>query len=235
MNRDLTPSSTPLLLYSHLLPGVRTAFTAGRDCPLPCPVVQAHQVHGTRVAVVNSQDLAREDLEGYDALTTNVPGVTIGVRTADCVPVLLYDPVQKAVAAVHSGWRGTVEDILGRTVWTMHDTWRTDPHDLMAVVGPSISPQCFQVGQEVADAFAQKGFPMHAILTDEGPRQEGNMHGGLHINLWEACRWLLQRAGVDEKRIHVTRLCTYMMEQQFYSARREGNRHDARNITAISL
>lgn len=221
--------------YSHLLPGVRTAFTAGRDCPLPCPVVQAHQVHGTRVAVVTSGATTRDELEGYDALTTNVPGVTIGVRTADCVPVLLHDPVRHAVAAVHSGWRGTVADVLGQAIATMHAVWQTDARDLVAVIGPSISPESFQVGQEVADAFARQGFPMQRLLTDEGPRQEGTMHGGLHIDLWAACQWLLMRAGVAESHIHTTRQCTYLQSDLFYSARREGNRHDARNITAIGL
>jgi hypothetical protein len=223
------------LSYTHLMPGTRTAFTAGRDCPLPCPVVQAHQVHGTRVAVVLDGNTSRDELEGYDALTTNVRGVTIGVRTADCVPILLHDPVRHAVAAVHSGWRGTVADILGHTIATMRDIWQTDARDLVAVIGPSISRQSFQVGQEVADAFARQGFPMQAILTDEGPRQECTMHGGLHIDLWEACRWLLVRAGMDEGRIHVTGQCTYLQSDLFYSARREGNRHDARNITAIGL
>ena len=77
-----------------------TAFSPLRDAVLPMPVVQAHQVHGDRVAVVESADLTREDLEGFDALITDVPGLAIGARTADCIPVLMYDPVRRAVAAV---------------------------------------------------------------------------------------------------------------------------------------
>ena len=73
--------------------GVR-AFTAGRDVPLPCAVVQPHQTHSTVVAHVDRPGLTREDLEGVDALVTDLPGVAIGVRTADCIPVLLYDPVK---------------------------------------------------------------------------------------------------------------------------------------------
>ena len=84
--------------------GVR-AFTAGRDVQLPCAVIQPHQTHSTMVAHVDRPDLTREDLEGVDALVTNLTGVAIGVRTADCIPVLLYDPVRRAIGAAHSGWR----------------------------------------------------------------------------------------------------------------------------------
>lgn len=76
------------LLYYYLGPGVE-AFTTRRDSVLPYPVIQGHQVHGSRVAVINRPDMTREDLEGYDAFITKLPGVAIGVRTADCVPILL--------------------------------------------------------------------------------------------------------------------------------------------------
>ena len=84
------------------------AFYTQREAALPYPVIQGHQVHGSRVAIVERPGMMREELEGYDAFVTNRPGVAIGVRTADCVPVLLYDPVQRVVAAVHAGWKGTV-------------------------------------------------------------------------------------------------------------------------------
>ena len=84
------------------------AFYTEREAVLPYPVIQGHQVHGSRVAIVDRPGMTREELEGYDAFVTNLPGVAIGVRTADCVPVLLYDPVERVVAAVHAGWKGTV-------------------------------------------------------------------------------------------------------------------------------
>ena len=102
-----------------------TAFSPLRDAVLPMPVVQAHQVHGDRVAVVESADLTREDLEGFDALITDVPGLAIGARTADCIPVLMYDPVRRAVAAVHSGWKGTVLTIAEKTLSAMSSEFGT--------------------------------------------------------------------------------------------------------------
>ena len=103
------------LLYYRLGPGVE-AFTTRRDSVLPYPVIQGHQVHGSRVAIVDRPDMTREDLEGYDALITNLPGVSIGVRTADCVPILLYDPGKCVIAAIHSGWKGTVQMISRKVI-----------------------------------------------------------------------------------------------------------------------
>lgn len=149
-----------------------TAFSPLRDAVLPMPVVQAHQVHGDRVAVVGSADLTREDLEGFDALITDVPGVAIGARTADCIPVLMYDPARRAVAAVHSGWKGTVLKIAAKTLAAMSGEFGTRPADILAVIGPGIGPDSFQVGPEVARAFLDAGFrkpdfPEHTPPTDQ--------------------------------------------------------------------
>ena len=102
-------------MYSELMKydlgaGVEV-FSTQRNAVLPYPVIQGHQVHDCKVAVVDRPDMTREDLEGYDAFVTNLPGVAIGVRTADCIPVLLYDPVRRVIAAVHAGWKGTLGKI----------------------------------------------------------------------------------------------------------------------------
>lgn len=99
-------------MYSDLLkydlgPGVE-AFSTQRDALLPYPVIQGHQIHDCKVTIIDRPDVTQEDLLGYDAFVTNLPGVAIGVRTADCIPVLLYDPEKRVVAAVHAGWKGTV-------------------------------------------------------------------------------------------------------------------------------
>lgn len=94
------------LLQYDIAPGKVEAFTTYRDSELPYFVVTAHQVHGTEIAVVTDPATGRDELEGYDALITNVKGCAIGVRTADCIPVLLYDHEHGVAAAVHSGWRG---------------------------------------------------------------------------------------------------------------------------------
>ncbi|MBR4810454.1 MAG: laccase domain-containing protein, partial [Bacteroidaceae bacterium] len=166
-----------------------TAFSTEREEELPFYVVQPHQVHGCVIKEVTDPNTTREQLEGVDALVTDVPGVAISVRTADCIPVLLYDPVHKAVAAVHDGWRGTVQRLSQKVITFMHERYGTDATQLMAVIGPGIGPDSFQVGQEVADAFLEAGFPMDDILSDRGPKaptEDDPMAGGLHIDLWKA-------------------------------------------------
>ena len=97
------------------------AFSLERDETLPFYVVQPHQVHGCVIREVTDPMTTWDELEGVDALVTDVPGVAISVRTADCIPVLLYDPVHKAVAAVHDGWRGTVQHLSRKVVDFMHE------------------------------------------------------------------------------------------------------------------
>ena len=209
------------------------AFTAGRGEDLPCPVVQAHQVHGCEVAIIDRPGITREVLEGYDALVTNIPGVAIGVRTADCIPVLLYDPVHRAVAAVHAGWRGTLARILRKVIFRMGQEYGTDAKDLKAVIGPGICRECFQVGEEVAASFKDTGFPMDAIYSWNGASVEGDMRTGHHIDLPEANRRILIEEGVRLENIQVSGICTYETVG-LYSARREG-RECGRNISAIML
>ena len=288
MKQILTESHDGLLRY-EIAPEV-TAFSPLRDAVLPMRVVQAHQVHGDRVAVVTSADTTREELEGYDALVTDVPGVAIGARTADCIPVLMYDPVHRAVAAVHSGWKGTVLKIAAKALSVMASKYGTSAADIIAVIGPGIGPDSFQVGPEVAEAFLAAGFPetwspsplpikhstdgsektgpathTHAsstqlhtreyasftphssgpthnshmeitgsstdsspidnhtirLITDCGPRIPGSMSGGLHIDLPQAVRLTLIRAGVHDANILISGIDTYT-HPGFFSARREG-------------
>ena len=203
------------------------AFSTERDAELPYYVVQPHQVHGTEIREVTDPLTTREQLEGVDALVTDVPGVAISVRTADCIPVLLYDPVHKAVAAVHDGWRGTVQRLSQKVISEMGHRFGTNPSDLKAVIGPGIGPESFQVGQEVADAFSAAGFPMEQILKDCGPKAptaHNPMAGGLHIDLWRANEWLLEQSGVQPQNIQVSGICTYKENDRFFSARREGTK-----------
>lgn len=203
------------------------AFSTEREDQLPFYVVQPHQVHGCVIREVTDPLTTRDELEGVDALVTDVPGVAISVRTADCIPVLLYDPVHVAVAAVHAGWRGTVQHISSKTISFMKERYGTQASDLLAVIGPGIGPDSFQVGQEVADAFADAGFPMSDILSDRGdkcPTPDDPMRGGLHIDLWRANSWLLEQAGVRAENIRIAGICTYRNNNRFYSARREGTK-----------
>ena len=196
------------------------AFSSMRDAELPYPVLQPHQTHGTVVKECRP-GMTREDLEGVDALMTDVPGFAIAVRTADCVPVFMYDPVHKCVSASHSGWKGTVRSISARTLEAMKARYGTNPEDVLAVIGPSIGPDSFQVGPEVVEAFVAAGFP-ESIVSDRGSKVAGTMQGGLHIDLWAACRHTLQESGVQPENIRTVGIDTYESNDRFYSARREG-------------
>ncbi len=207
------------------------AFTTRRDSALPYPVIQGHQVHGDRIAVIDRPELTREDLEGYDAFICKFPGIAIGVRTADCIPILLYDPVQRMVAAVHSGWKGTVLKISLKTIRLMERDFGCRPADLRAVIGPAIGPNSFQVGPEVVDKFRNTGFPMTQIWSFRGESDGSPMSGGHHIDLFTANRWILEESGVRD--IQVFDIDTFT-DTSFFSARREGTAC-GRNINAIRL
>lgn len=220
------------LLYYSLRPDVE-AFTTRRDASLPYPVIQGHQIHGSRVAIIDRPGMTREELEGYDAFITNLPGVAIGVRTADCVPVLLFDPINRVVAAIHSGWKGTVQKIATKTVEVMETQFLTRPDEILAVIGPSIGPDSFQVGEDVAMQFKDAGFPMSAVWSFQGPGDGSPMSGGHHIDLWKANQWILQESGLRAENIHIAEMDTYT-DPAFFSARREGIAC-GRNINAIKM
>lgn len=114
-------------------------------------ILPAHQAH---TALVRRVPEEMDDITGVDALITNERGLRIGVKTADCVPILLYDARQKAVAAVHSGWKGTVQNIIAATIQRMKEEFSTDPADIRAVIGPCIHVDAFEVGDEVYEKFA---------------------------------------------------------------------------------
>lgn len=220
------------LLKYNLGEGVE-AFSTQRNAALPYPVIQGHQVHWNQVAIVDRPGMTREELEGYDAFVTNKPGVAIGVRTADCVPILMYDPVNQAVAAVHSGWKGTILHISQGVIAAMRQEFGTKAEDLKVAMGPAIGPDSFQVGVEVAEKFKASGFPMDLVWSFRGPGDGSPMSGGHHIDLFKANRWLLEQAGVLAASIQETGIDTYTTPA-FFSARREGF-DCGRTINAIML
>lgn len=219
-------------MHYNLHPDVE-AFSTEIGEALPYAALQPHQTHTTNVRIVTSPATVREDLRDVDALITPLADFAIAVRTADCVPVLLYDPVQHVCAAVHAGWRGTVGRISQKTIDIMAREFGSRPADLLAAVGPSIGPDCFQVGEEVVEAFAAAAFPMDLIHSFRGPRREGSMAGGHHIDLWAANHWLLTEAGLLLPNVQVAGICTYSHADRFYSARHDGNKHDRRIINVI--
>ena len=182
-------------------------------------LVMPHQVHLTEIAVVDEDFLQRSDderqttLEGVDALMTNVEGVCIGVSTADCIPVLLFDKRQRAVCAIHAGWRGTVQRIVEKAVSKMTAVYGTRPADLVAQIGPGIHLDSFEVGDEVYQAFEKAGFDMNSISRKKEK---------WHIDLPECNRQQLLSAGIPGENIAVSPICTFQQYDTYFSARRLG-------------
>ena len=203
----------------------RACIAANREALLnwleiaPDCLVLPHQVHGKVVRTIDEKWMAltpseqKASLEGVDALMTDLRGVCIGVSTADCIPVLLYDADHHACSAVHAGWRGTVARVVQAAVKAMTDVYQTAPSRLKAVIGPGISREHFEVGDEVYEAFQAAEFDMGRIAT---------RYEKWHIDLWEANYLQLVDMGMEAKSIFMAGICTYAHPDEFFSARRLG-------------
>lgn len=159
-----------------------------------------------------------------DAVVTHLRGVFVAIKTADCVPVLLFDPNKKVVAAIHAGWRGTVQEIVSVTISHMAKAYETNPSDLWAGIGPSISPSLYEVGEEVWSQFDP------AFCQ---PTQPINKEKRL-LDLWGANQHQLRSSGVPEDQIEIAKICTLSNPHQFFSARRDGAK-TGRMATGIML
>ena len=194
-------------------------------------ILVPHQVHGTKVACVDQEMLnqpaekRQEYLNSVDAMITQERGLCIGVSTADCIPILLYDAQQQAIAAVHAGWRGTVARIVEKTIRTMVQTFGTQPQHLYAAIGPGISLEAFEVGDEVYEAFQQAAFDMSAIACQKTK---------WHIDLPRCNQLQLTQSGVKEDHIQMSSVCTYDQSNEYFSARKLGI-DSGRIYTAIML
>lgn len=193
---------------------LRVSTEPERDVWMP------RQVHGT-VIVMLDEPLLGAQIPDADAVITRLKGQWIGVRTADCVPVLLYDPRHEVVAAVHAGWRGTVKHIVRLTIERMVDELGCQPADIVAMVGPSISPEAFEVGEEVAQAFVEAGRKECVLRTLWGPRGQQTL-AKPHVDLWQSNVMDLLEVGVELMNIDCTPWCTHEHWTELYSARREG-------------
>lgn len=196
-------------------------------------LIMPHQVHLTEIAVIDdaflslSPEARYERLEGVDALMTNLSDVCIGVSTADCIPVLLFDEEHHAACAIHAGWRGTLARIVKKAVTMMATAYNTRPERLKAQIGPGISLDSFEVGDEVYDAFADAGFSMEQISrkypsADLPSDLESDTPFKWHIDL-PACNSLqLIEAGLLPEHIAQSGICTFQQHEDFFSARRLG-------------
>lgn len=174
-----------------------------------------NQVHSDRVYIIR-------DISGQwnppvgDALATRLEDVALAVQIADCMPVLLADPVTKAIAAVHSGWRGTLSHVLLKTVREIQKSFGVDPAHLLAVIGPGIRSCCFEVGPEVAERFT-KEFPECRLAKPVRTNPEKYF-----VDLCEALNADFETAGIKAENRHDLGLCTCCNPGQFFSNRSEG-------------
>lgn len=173
----------------------------------------AWQVHGDNILVVERQSDVRDSDENADAVISNIDGVLAGVKTADCVPVIIGDPMTNAFAAVHAGWRGTAQGIVKKTIIELSKRFGVRPTDIVAAIGPAAGKCSYEIGQEVIDAFADLD-PSSKYFT---PTREGHALVDLHA----ANRDQLIDAGVDETNIYTAPFDTMERTDLFFSYRRE--------------
>ena len=182
-------------------------------------IVTAEQVHTDRVAVVTKDDLGKgaknysEALRATDALITNIPDIPLMLFFADCVPVLIVDPVQKAIGIAHAGWKGTVDKIAQKTVLAMQKHYGTDPVHCLAAIAPSIGPCCYEVDDVVINKLKSQFENWQQLLRPHGSK--------FHLNLWQANRQQLEQIGVQGENIIVSDVCTACNKELFFSYRAE--------------
>ncbi len=178
-------------------------------------LITVMQVHGETIVTVDQENYNKVMTLEADALVTNTPGIAIGVETADCVPILLIDPLTPAVGAVHAGWRSTVRKIVQKSVTSMRDEFGSEPSRIIAAIGPAIGPECYEVDEPVMGPV-QEAFP----FWQEVATPRGNDRWGL--DLVKANRIELVEAGLAESNIHALGMCTSCRRDLFYSFRAEG-------------
>ena len=209
------------------------------------PLISLKQFHSD---VIHLFDSAPSDPCRGDAAITDRPGLLLAVQTADCVPILLADPKKRAIAAIHAGWRGTLARIVTKTIGAMHMHFRSNPRDLLAAIGPSIGPCCYEVGTEVVTQFLSQ-FPDAPSYFDElrtgdepNPLQWLDMMPPGHqpppknvlLDLRKANRSQLLDAGLRPQNIHLVDLCTACRPDLLFSYRKQGPQ-SGRLMAAIAL
>jgi YfiH family protein len=181
----------------------------------PASIYDVWQVHGREVVFVERPRRADESYRQADILLTDRPGVTLFMRFADCVPIMLYDPRQGVVGLVHAGWRGTVQHALAAAVKAMQAKYQCRPADIYAGIGPSIGAHHYPVGEDV----------IRQVFDAFGSRADtfiSRQNGETNLDLWAANRAVLEACGVEN--IEVSGLCTACNPGDWYSHRGEGGR-----------
>jgi len=185
-------------------------------CGHELPLAILRQVHSDRVFKA-SRPLLTDPPQG-DGWVTDEPDLLVAIQTADCLPVLLVDPEQRVVAAVHAGWRGTLQRITAKAVHRMQTDFGSRPGNCLAVVGPAIRRCCYEVGDEVVEAFT-KEFERSASFFSETPSAKATRANSQCVDLAEACRSQLLDAGMVAENIFTDGPCTACERERFFSHR----------------
>ncbi len=190
----------------------------------PEEMILTHQTHTTCVRPVGRAEggkgiLFPRDEDGVDGFITDEPGAAIVTFFADCVPLFFVDVKKKVIGSSHSGWRGTVGRMGQATVRAMKEHYGCDPKDLVAVIGPSICGNCYEVSGDVAEAFARE---FSKNQCEDFLKNKGN--GKYLLDLWKANVYILQDAGIPRENIHVSGLCTHCHPDLLWSHRSQGTK-----------
>jgi polyphenol oxidase len=185
-------------------------------------LVIAHQVHQGRVVVADHSTIRgawsdpTKEIDNTDAFITKEKNICIMVKVADCVPILVYDPVLHIAAAIHAGWKGTVNSVTANTIKTLINTFNCKPQNLIAGIGPSIGPCCYQIGIDVEKAILEKWGTTEKFLV----KTSGSIRS--NFDLWYANRFELIRMGVKSKNIESAGVCSRCNSELYFSVRASG-------------
>lgn len=204
----------------------------------PEQFVISNQKHTTNIRIATEADKGKglfipRDYDAVDGFITNEKGLVLCLLYADCVPVYLYDPINKVVALLHSGWKGTVGKISAKAIGMMNDLYGSRPEDIVCVIGPSICADCYEVSADLFDAFqeafgdAAAGFFAKGRRTPEGEQK-------YQLSLWKAVTHTLREAGVKEEQIECSGICTCCNHELLFSHRyTQGRRGNLAAVLAL--
>lgn len=194
-------------------------------------IVTTNQTHTANVRFVTKEDCGKgitkdRDYSDVDGLITNVPGIVLTTYYADCVPLYILDPVNKAIGLSHSGWKGTVNRIGENTLKLMNENYGTNPKDVICCIGPSICQDCYEISEDVANEFINEFGKNNKILYNK-------WNGKYQLNLWESVKQVFLDAGVEYDNIYTTDICTCCNKDELFSHR--GHHGKRGNLAAFLM
>ena len=175
------------------------------------------QTHSDNIKIILNSEEKRDNLANTDGIITNVPGICISVLTADCVPLIFYNPSKQVIGVLHSGWRGTVKGAAGKMVKTFISEFNSKPSDILVGIGPSIGPDVYEVGKDVIEGVKNTFGEESILILNQMKNNKA------YLNLWKANRILLEHSRIPLENIEKAFICTYTDQEYFFSARRLGN------------